>query len=257
MSYSSALGRFLERDPIGYSEDGMNLYQANRGNPVNGVDPLGLFRINIGPINIHLHPIGGDAKLRPRPDLTSHIRNFGRILHAHWKFGPTHVVLDPRLWAQTNVVKCGRPLGGVGAGMVTAGAAAALITYLAMKNIEVRYEIVALEGDLQLDQANQRSIRDYWHRRMGKWAENFIDGIAECDSECCDSTKTKRCRDNFVQSIKNTASTIAIAFYSQNRGSGQRYERPSNPDQMAAAIYQLGGAAFSAYDECVKDACGS
>ncbi len=42
MSYSSSVGRFLERDPIGYSEDGMNLYQAYRGNPINRADPLGL-----------------------------------------------------------------------------------------------------------------------------------------------------------------------------------------------------------------------
>jgi uncharacterized protein RhaS with RHS repeats len=41
MSYSPTLGRFLERDPIGY-DDGMNPYEFVHGNPVGLVDPMGL-----------------------------------------------------------------------------------------------------------------------------------------------------------------------------------------------------------------------
>jgi hypothetical protein len=41
MSYDPALGRFLERDPIGY-DDGMNPYQFVGDNPMGRVDPLGL-----------------------------------------------------------------------------------------------------------------------------------------------------------------------------------------------------------------------
>ena len=41
MSYDPALGRFLERDPIGY-DDGANAYQSFGGNPIGAVDPFGL-----------------------------------------------------------------------------------------------------------------------------------------------------------------------------------------------------------------------
>jgi len=40
-SYSPLLGRFMQRDPIGYA-DGMNLYEFVGGAPVLGLDPLGL-----------------------------------------------------------------------------------------------------------------------------------------------------------------------------------------------------------------------
>ena len=45
MSYSPTIGRWMERDPIGY-DDGMNPYQFVGSNPVNKVDPLGLSELD-------------------------------------------------------------------------------------------------------------------------------------------------------------------------------------------------------------------
>ncbi|MEI6431062.1 MAG: RHS repeat-associated core domain-containing protein [bacterium] len=39
--YDPATGRFVNRDPIGYS-GGINLYGFEGGNPISGRDPLGL-----------------------------------------------------------------------------------------------------------------------------------------------------------------------------------------------------------------------
>ena len=39
--YSTDLGRFIERDPLGYV-DGMNLYQYVEGAPIGSMDPFGL-----------------------------------------------------------------------------------------------------------------------------------------------------------------------------------------------------------------------
>jgi len=44
---SPVLGRFLQRDPMGYV-DGMNLYTFIRNQPTTAVDPLGLFSFDIG-----------------------------------------------------------------------------------------------------------------------------------------------------------------------------------------------------------------
>jgi RHS repeat-associated protein len=49
--YSPTLGRFLQRDPLGY-EDSMNLFEYTWNSPTNWVDPYGLTVLEVGPINI-------------------------------------------------------------------------------------------------------------------------------------------------------------------------------------------------------------
>ena len=47
MGYDPNLGRFATRDPVAYA-DGMNAYQALRGNPIRFVDPDGLLSLLAG-----------------------------------------------------------------------------------------------------------------------------------------------------------------------------------------------------------------
>src|SRR3989344_564469 len=43
-AYNPELGRFLQRDPSGYS-DGVNLYEYVEGNALGATDPLGLYGV--------------------------------------------------------------------------------------------------------------------------------------------------------------------------------------------------------------------
>jgi|GEM_PF-441215 len=68
--YSPKMGRFLQEDLIGYY-DGMNLYQYVHNNPLNFIDPFGLFNILIG--------VGGSASAGGGAE------GSGGIVISYWK----------------------------------------------------------------------------------------------------------------------------------------------------------------------------
>lgn len=79
MGYDSSLGRFVQRDPIGYA-DGMNVYQYTRSNPVNSVDPSGLAANDSdGPIDGFIYYFVGMGSTRSlSPDLENEIKNYSQ-----------------------------------------------------------------------------------------------------------------------------------------------------------------------------------
>ena len=61
-TYNSKIGAFMQEDPIGFEGGDSNLYGYVGNNPVNWVDPWGLWYVDIG-FNIPIHPIFGGVSL--------------------------------------------------------------------------------------------------------------------------------------------------------------------------------------------------
>jgi RHS repeat-associated protein len=102
-SYSPALGRWLERDPVGYV-DSTDLYECDLSNPVDLVDPFGLspddgqswgwwFRLIYGPVLYVTKE--GDA---PPPEPPGGVKNF-KWDGECWTWRPGEFTGDkPRHW---------------------------------------------------------------------------------------------------------------------------------------------------------------
>jgi hypothetical protein len=131
-----------------------------------------------------------------------------------------------------------------GAGVAAAGASAAIITILAYEDLKLHYENEAAQTNLQLNEANQKSISNYWYKQMADWAQNF-ENQAGC-TQCCDQNKVDKCRKTFENALCNYAARSAIAF-----GSAQ------NATIMSCRIANHFGSVFTDYSECMQDACGT
>ena len=66
--YHPTLGRWVQRDPIGY-HDGMGLYQYVASVPTTKSDPLGLQSVQVKPEDYKVDPAAGDADAYTRVDL--------------------------------------------------------------------------------------------------------------------------------------------------------------------------------------------
>ncbi len=74
-AYDSTIGRFLQRDSIGYA-DGMNLFSYTSNNPVNFTDPYGLYEMGImGSGNPILEKIISDEISKTTPDMPKTLVN--------------------------------------------------------------------------------------------------------------------------------------------------------------------------------------
>jgi RHS repeat-associated protein len=135
--YDPAAGRFLNRDPIGYA-GGVNLYGYTAGNPVNGLDPLGL--------------------CGPEKDWLWHLSDFSAGFGDGATFGLTRWIRQQmgtdEFVDHGSVLYLGGTLAGAAAGSyVTPTLSSRLIAYLGARSQVARdvlvYESVNANGEVQ------------------------------------------------------------------------------------------------------------
>jgi RHS repeat-associated protein len=123
-TYLPVLGRFSQPDPSGFGGGDANLYRYCGGNPVNAVDPDGLyFYFTQSGSNIHLYLpmtyIGGSSAIIGR--LNSGITNTwsGNFVGSYGQYNVTMTVYTPAPGSPTNIILL-RP--GAGISFTTANA---------------------------------------------------------------------------------------------------------------------------------------
>jgi len=146
--YSPETGRFIQPDPIGYG-DGLNMYAYCKNNPINWIDPYGLYRIDPNEFrDFMLDRILNRFENSDDPEIDS----------------SSSSPPNPDIWIQWSPVVTTAHPGGVIAGI---GEAA-----LQTGNILIQKEQIKKRArELEVEETFQKrpSLREMWKNRRDGW----------------------------------------------------------------------------------------
>ena len=100
--YDPALGRFISEDPIGFAGANINLYGYVRNNPLNLIDPLGLYD---GPVNHLRDPFASEHWiLNGSANTVSDLLALDWVARWAWTVGDYRCSNEDRLSAGSNLL---------------------------------------------------------------------------------------------------------------------------------------------------------